>query len=126
MRYLPAIFALLVAAAGWFYMFYSKAATNLGGVEAQSSNRLRIRLRRVGGLMMIGLAFASYAACVAIDRAVVRDSSGGVVIEHHSAAQAVWYLLAVFVLMAGNLVIALIDLRLTKKLRESRKKDGLS
>jgi UDP-N-acetylmuramyl pentapeptide phosphotransferase/UDP-N-acetylglucosamine-1-phosphate transferase len=112
MSYLPAIFALLVGAAGWFYMFYSRAASNLTGVESEPDNRLRIRLRRVGGLTMIVLAFVSYAACVAIER--------------ERAIEAAWYLLAVLMLLGAILVLGLIDLRLTQKLRRARKRDQAS
>jgi UDP-N-acetylmuramyl pentapeptide phosphotransferase/UDP-N-acetylglucosamine-1-phosphate transferase len=109
MNYLPAIFALLVGAAGWFYLFYSRAATNLTEVESQPDNRLRIRLRRVGGLVMIVLAFVSYAACVAIER--------------ERAVEAAWYMLAVLTLLGAILVLGLIDVRLTQKLRRARKRD---
>jgi UDP-N-acetylmuramyl pentapeptide phosphotransferase/UDP-N-acetylglucosamine-1-phosphate transferase len=109
-KYLPAIFALLVAAAGWFYMFYSRAATNLAAVEHAADNRRRIRLRRAGGLMMIVLAFVSYAACVAID--------------NQRTVEAAWYLLAVLALLCVILILGLIDLRLTQKLRRSRRRDG--
>ena len=47
MNFLPAIFALLVAAAGWYYLFYSKAAIGLRGIEDDRQNRLRVRLRRL-------------------------------------------------------------------------------
>jgi UDP-N-acetylmuramyl pentapeptide phosphotransferase/UDP-N-acetylglucosamine-1-phosphate transferase len=112
MKYLPAILALSVGAAGWFYLFYSRAASNLSGVEAESSNRLRVRLRRIGGLMMIVLAFVSYATCVALER--------------QRTVQAAWYLLAVLVLLVAILILGLIDLRLTQKLRRARKRDELS
>src|SRR5689334_6250837 len=46
MYWLPAVFALLVMTAGWYYLFYSPAATRLTGVESDDANRLRIRLRR--------------------------------------------------------------------------------
>src|SRR4051794_21824447 len=38
MYWLPAVFALLVMAAGWYYIFYSPAATRLTGVESRDAN----------------------------------------------------------------------------------------
>ena len=108
MNYLPAIFSLIVAAAGWFYLFYSRAAANLAAVEATPANRLRIRLRRVGGLMMILLAVSFYVGFVAIER--------------RSARTAAAFLLAVFLTMSAIVVLGLVDLRLTHKLRRSQKK----
>ncbi len=61
MRPLTAILALLTGVAGWFYLFFSRAARRLGGVEQQRANRWRNRLRRVNGIVMIVLA-ASYMA----------------------------------------------------------------
>lgn len=105
---LPAIFALLVAIAGWFYLFYSRAAANLSSVESQTINRLRVRLRRTGGLMMIVLAVAFYAACVALDRQNMRSAAA--------------YLGIVLLLLVAILVFGLIDLNLTRKVRRSQGK----
>ena len=64
MHTLPAIFALLVGAVGWYYLFFSKAASRLGGIEEQRSNRLRGLLRRINAILMLlialGIAFATY------------------------------------------------------------------
>lgn len=108
MSWLPAIFSILVGAAGWFYMFYSKAAENLAGVEAASINRLRIRLRRIGAAAMIVLAAVFYIGCVAL--------------EQRRPAEAAGYLLAVLVLMGAIVALGLVDLRLTQKLRRSQRK----
>lgn len=110
--YLPAIFALIVAAAGWFYIFYSRAASKLAGIEPHHANQLRIRLRRTCGLGMIALAIAFYAGCVAMERG--------------SWAAAAGWMLGVFGLMIAILILALVDVRLTRKLRNSQKKQGLS
>ena len=107
-RYLPGIFALLVAAAGWFYMFYSRAATDLSGIEAADANRLRVRLRRVGGLVMMLLAIAFYAGSEAVQRRQGPTAAG--------------LMLAVLVLMGAIVVLGLIDLRLTNRLRRSQRK----
>jgi hypothetical protein len=103
LTWLVPIFCLLVAAAGWFYMFYSQAAANLVGVEGGATNRLRVRLRRVGGLAMILLAITFYLGSVAIER------------QQRTAALAC--LLMVVMLMVIIVVLGLVDLRLTHKIR---------
>ncbi len=108
--WLPATFALLVAAAGWFYLFFSKSATRLLGVEGGRANRLRVRLRRLGGLAMLLLAAAFYATIAAGTRE--RPSPWGVLIGGS----------AVILLLAIILILALADLRLTRKFRDDRRR----
>ncbi len=105
--FLPAIFSLLVAAAGWFYMFYSRAAHNLSGVEHDARNLRRIRLRRVGGFMMFLLAVAFFIGFQPY------------VWQSDLIAMGVW-MLVMFLLLA-IVVLGLIDLRLTWQLRKPRK-----
>ncbi len=106
--YLPHILALLIAAAGWFYMFYSQAAQRLAPFEEQSVNRRRVRLRRMGGGMMFLLAVLIFAGLETIDPG-----------QSPSAFVIVWagVVLAMFVV----LVLALLDLRLTARLRRRHK-----
>lgn len=107
---LAGIFALVVAAAGWFYLFYSKAAQNLQGIEEQATNLRRIRLRRIGGFCMILLAMAMYVGVVAFDW----------------DKPTVWFGLVWVAVMALVFIItllALIDLRLTRQLRDRRKRE---
>ena len=112
MRHLPGILALLIAIAGWFYMFYSRAAANLGGVEDEALNVRRIRMRRVGGFVMLLLAVAFFMLFYTFD-------------SDDQAVQFVVTLLAVLVLLCMILVLGLIDLRLTLRLRRSaRKRDS--
>jgi drug/metabolite transporter (DMT)-like permease len=106
LSYLPAIFALLVAAAGWFYIFYSRAAVKLRGIEPNAINRLRIRLRQIGGIAMMLLAAAFYAGYVFIDRGRIEPASG--------------LFFVVLALLAIIIILGLVDLRLTNKLRESK------
>ena len=106
MRHLPGILALLIAIAGWFYMFYSRAAANLGGVEDAALNERRIRMRRIGGFVMLLLAVAFFMLFYTFD-------------SDDQAVQFVVTLLAVLVLLCMILVLGLIDLRLTMKLRRS-------
>lgn len=101
------IFSLLVAAAGWYYMFYSRAVANLSSIEDEAINRRRLRLRRAGGFIMFLLAIALFAGFHSVDSA--------------TSAQAfvlVW--LSVFVLLLSVLLLAMADLRLTWKLRRNR------
>ncbi|HEX3357639.1 MAG TPA: hypothetical protein VHS31_11770 [Tepidisphaeraceae bacterium] len=107
MTHLPAIFALLVLAAGWYYIFYSSAAHRLSGVEDLRLNAVRIRLRRVNGIVMMMLAVSFYAACYTVN----------------DARSASWVFISIIVLMAAMLVLALIDLQLTKRLRARQKRD---
>ncbi|WP_428937089.1 hypothetical protein [Fontivita pretiosa] len=106
-RILSGIFALLVAAAGWFYIFYSRAAANLAGIENPRTNRLRIALRRTGGAAMFLLAVAFYAFYVAIERRRV--------------TWAAVLLLSVLALLGAIVVLGLVDLRLTYQLRRRRR-----
>lgn len=110
-KVLPAMFSLLVAAAGWFYMFYSRAAHQLAGIEGTAANQKRIRLRRVGGCSMILLAVVFYIGCDALNRHDLQLFSG--------------MMLAVLALLALTLLLALIDLRLTRDLRRARREDRL-
>src|SRR4051794_21059225 len=50
------IFALLVAAIGWYYLFYSRAAQKLGSIEEEQTNRRRGTLRRVNAVIMLLMA----------------------------------------------------------------------
>ncbi|HEX8912382.1 MAG TPA: hypothetical protein VF796_08470 [Humisphaera sp.] len=104
MSALPAILALLTAAAGWYYLFYSKAAARLSEFESAGPNAKRARLRRVGGGVMILIGVGIYLGFAAADE---RTSPRWFV--------AVW--LGVVGLMAVLVVLALLDLRLTHRLR---------
>ena len=107
MSAIPAFFSLFVAAAGWFYMFYSTAAHKLAGIEQDDRNLRRIRLRRVGGFMMFLLAITFFVGFQPY------------VWESQLAALGVW-ILVMFLLLA-IVVLGLIDLRLTWQLRKPRK-----
>jgi uncharacterized membrane protein len=67
MRWLPEILSLMIGAAGWFYLFYSRAAHHLTGVENQRNNVRRIRLRRITALVLLLLAVCFYAAFQTLD-----------------------------------------------------------
>lgn len=110
---LPGAFALLVAAAGWYYAFYSQAAQKLSGVESPANNRLRIRLRRINGCLMIGLGISVYLFAASFEQ----------------RWNVKWMALLVLALLALALAIsalALVDVMLTRRLRRdlrSRRRD---
>src|ERR1700678_1964700 len=103
MTYVPAIFALLVAAAGWFYMFHSRGAQKLTGIEEQRLNLLRSRMRRAGGFAMLLLAVGFYAGFNTVDAD-----------QMPTAFVAVW--IGVMVLLAAVVALAIVDLWLTARL----------
>ena len=108
MRYLAGIFALLTAAAGWYYLFYSRAAQRLSGIEDQALNDRRVRLRRVGGVAMVLLGAFFFAGSYAFDDP--RQTPG--------AFLGVWT--AVFGLLIVIVVLAMLDVRLTRRMRQQR------
>ena len=110
-RYLPAIFSLLVAAAGWFYLFYSRAAHNLSGIEDPVINRRRMTLRRVGGVAMFLLAIAFFAGFYTFDPSTQGESF-----------LVTW--VAVLVLLMAITVLGLLDLRMTWQLRKRSPRRG--
>jgi len=105
---LAPLFALAVAAAGWYYMFYSRAAAGLRGVEEQPVNQRRIRLRRINGLLMFLLGVAFFALFTLDQR--------------RPTAAFLAMLLTVLFLLVGILALALLDLRLTWRLRQRRRR----
>jgi Na+/H+ antiporter NhaD/arsenite permease-like protein len=110
MEAIPAIFCLFTAAAGWFYLFYSRAAHRLAAVEDQRINQARIRLRRIGASAMILLAVAFAVGYYGAD------------VHQPSATFAIaWG--SVLLLLPVMLGIGLADLRLTRKLRRAELKD---
>lgn len=101
---IPSIFCLLVGAAGWYYMFYSRSAVHLEGIELIHLNMRRKKLRRIGGFIMLLLAVGVFALFNKFDP-----------LSH--PAVAAWILLTILALLAGIVVLGLVDLRLTWKLR---------
>ena len=104
---LPGIFSLLVGACGWYYLFYSRAALKLGGVEDAPTNLRRQRLRRIGGFTMLLLAIFIYAGFYTVEAKT-------------SPAAFLLTWIMVFVLLFLIVLLALLDLRLTAKLRRDR------
>jgi len=106
MRTLSAIFALLIAAVGWYYLFYSRAAEKLGTIEDQRSNRLRGILRRVNAIVMLLIALGIAFGTSKFDRK-----------GYESEFVVTWAI--VMILLLVFVMLALIDVRLTWKLRKS-------
>ena len=104
---IPGIFSLLVGVAGWYYLFYSRAAEKLVGIEAIEINRQRSRLRRMGGFCMLLLAVCMYAGFYTFD-------------PKHSAVAFTMTWITVFFLLFLIVLFALLDIRLTAKLRRDR------
>lgn len=112
MLYLAGILALLTGAAGWFYIFYSRAAHRLSAIEDQRLNDRRVALRRVGGVAMLLLGGFLFAGFYRLDQPI--DSPGSFL--------AIW--LTVFVLLIVIVILGMIDLRLTYRLRRGSKAKG--
>jgi hypothetical protein len=112
MRYLAGIFALLTGASGWFYLFYSRAAQRLSGIEEQRLNDQRVALRRVGGVVMLLLAGFFFTGFYALDD------------PRWSPFTLMFVWLVVFALLIAVVVLAMLDLRLTRKLRSRTRDKG--
>lgn len=105
MTYLPAILSTLIAAAGWYYAFYSPAARRLGGVEAPAANRRRVRLRQVNGVAMIVLGGGLYLLLAALEN------------RWRPTTILLLFAIVLFLLLLIG-VLAMVDLRLTVRLRQ--------
>ena len=103
-RALPGVLALLVGVAGWFYLFYSRAAANLSGIEDTKLNARRTSLRRVGAVVMLSLAV------------LIAVGSYGFDPEHPTARFFILWLV-VIALLVMMMILGLIDVRLTYRLR---------
>ena len=104
------ILAGLIFLAGWYCLFYSRAAQRLGAIEEQTVNRQRVRLRRANGLAMVvlaGLYFALYW--------MMGDRDQG-------AWPLLIVCLGIFLALFVIVLLALIDVRLTWKLRAMPKR----
>jgi fructose-specific phosphotransferase system IIC component len=108
-HWVPAVFSLLVAVAGFFYLQHAGGAGHLADLEGEKENALRIRLRRFGGAAMILLAIAFYVGYAVADR-------------RGSAAVVLACLCLVVLLLPVILFLAWVDLRLTRRMREAIKK----
>jgi cytochrome c oxidase assembly factor CtaG len=101
-----AILSLLSGIAGWYYLFYSRAALRLAGIEQDKLNRRRVLLRRVGGGIMLLLAVGLYLGSYAADERL-----------RPTLFVAVWS--AVMILILLLVLLAVIDVRLTYRIRRN-------
>ncbi len=107
MQAIPAIFSVLVAASGWFYLFYSRAIDRLAEFEDPRLNIRRLRLRRVGAGAMVLLAIAFSVGYYGVDQTRLTP-----------AFAVAW--LVVLVLLPVILLVGWADLRLTQRMRRER------
>ncbi len=107
MQPIATVFSLLIAAAGWYYMFYSRAAENLGAIEHHAVNLRRQRLRQINGFLMLLMAVGFFAGFHSVD-------------PSRSAAAFLLVWLAVFLLFLMIVVLTMMDLRLTWRLMHRR------
>jgi hypothetical protein len=107
---LPGVLAFLIGLAGWFYLFYSRAAVNLASLEDQQLNRRRVWLRRTNAVLMLVLAILIAVGYYWFDLERVTPAE-------RRAFVGIW--LAVLVLLAVILVLAIVDVRLTFRLRHT-------
>ena len=116
MLILAGIFSLLVAAAGWYYMFYSRAAQKLATIEGTKANRRRVTLRRINGATMCALAVVMYVGVAALTR---QDEHG----PRPDIKLFAGMMFALVLLIIALLVLGLMDLRLTRDLRRRYQRD---
>ena len=101
------ILALMVAASGWYYMLYSRAAHRLGKVEDRRINLSRIRCRRAAGGMLSLMGILIF----------VGSQPRFEPQTHPRAYMSIW--MGVMLLLMAVVVLAMVDLRLTLKLRRN-------
>lgn len=117
MQILAGILSLLIAAAGWYYMFYSRAAQNLSAIEGDAANRRRVTLRRANGFTMVALAVVLYIGVAAL----ARTDDGGASQPNVKLFLAMMVILMTLIVIL--LVLGLMDLRLTQQLRKRFNRD---
>ena len=105
MRTALSIFALLVAAVGWYYLFYSRAAERLEGIEENRANRLRGILRRANAIIMLLMAIGIALGTLRMDQL--------------TPEQFILTWSGVMALLFIAVILAMIDVRLTVKLRRA-------
>ena len=99
------ILSLLIAATGWHYVFYSRAAKTLEAIESPRLNGKRILCRQINGGLLMALGVLTF--CGAQDlRPVV--------------FVGVW--ITAMAVLAMIVVLALVDVRLTWTLSRARRR----
>jgi hypothetical protein len=101
----PDVLALLIAASGWYYLFYSRAAHKLDGLDSKPVNVWRILLRRVNGGVIMLLGVAVFVGSQNLPPV---------------AFVAAWASAIGLLLLA--VILAMIDIRLTWKMTQARRR----
>ncbi len=105
----PALLCSLpVALVGAYYLVNAGSVHWLGGLEGQQANRVRVQLRRTNGIVMLVLGVALY---LGVARVFGREPGQPV----GTVGAFAW--LAVLPLLLAMLVLAWLDMRLTRKLK---------
>ncbi|HEY1687167.1 MAG TPA: hypothetical protein VGG19_20570 [Tepidisphaeraceae bacterium] len=107
MQWLAGILALLIGIAGWFYLFYSRAAHRLTGMENTQVNTLRIIFRRIAGVALLLLAGFFYVGFTTLDKPL-------------SPRSFIFIWAMVLGLLLLVLMLGLIDLRYTLRFYRER------
>ena len=105
-RALPGALALLIGIAGWFYLFYSRAAVNLSNLEDAKLNARRTSLRRVGAIVMLALSV------------LIAVGSYGFNLEHPTPRFFLLWIVVMGLLMM-MMVLGFVDVLLTARLRRN-------
>jgi hypothetical protein len=100
------LLALACGVAGWFYLFYSKAASKLAGIESARRNTLRITLRRICGAAMVLLGAAFF--------------SGFNIDEHRYTAAYLGVWIAALILLLLIVILVIADMGFTLNLRRQK------
>jgi hypothetical protein len=107
MPVIAGLIAIVCAAVGWHYLFFSRAAVRLGEVEGQTANLRRGILRRINGAALFLLAACFYAGFVSVDPSI-----------HPKIFSLIW--IAVMILLLLVVTLAAIDIRYTARLRRRK------
>jgi hypothetical protein len=99
------ILSLLIAATGWHYLFYSRAVKLLEEIESRELNFKRVLCRRINGGLLMVLGVLIFCGVQNLRPVVF---------------VAIW--IAVMAVLATIVVLAMVDMRLTWKLAQSRRR----
>lgn len=108
MQWLASTLSLLIAIAGWYYLFQSRAAHKLTGVENAQINSRRIILRRVAGFTLLLLATLFYIGISTID-------------HPQTPSSFVYIWMGILGLLIVVLILGFIDMQYTLRFYRDRK-----
>lgn len=111
MRLVCDVLCALTLVAGMYYALAARATATLAGIEEERIHSRRVGLRRIGGVAMLLLSVSLYAGFNLID-------------PRGSAAAFLLVWAAVLFLLVSVMVLALVDLRLTSRLRRQHQQPG--